>query len=522
MSIQFTAECERWGLFELSVDGRSGGNPFADYTITAVFTHKKETRTIRGFYDGEGIYRVRFMPSYEGVYHFRAEGNFSDQVYEGSFKAAPAAGINHGPVRVSGRYHFSYADGTPHFNVGTTCYAFALQKKELVEETFRELRKQDFNKMRFCFFPKHYDFCLRDPDEFPYAGTPMDASVLTRENFMTYNGNPEGNSWNFRQFNPAYFRVFDEVVLRLMEMGIEADMILFHAYDRWGFSVMQKEDMKFFLEYIIARYGAYRNIWWSLANEYELMKTMSCEDWDEMGTFLHDSDPYHHLLSIHNCETFYDYGKSWITHCSCQRCDHHKTTEDTDLLRKQYGKPVVWDEVGYEGDFPHCWGNFTPEELTRRAWEAVIRGGYCGHSETFLSPDEIIWWSHGGTIKGESARRFRFLKQVMEDAPACGLKLGRLRDDIHFQWDDYAAIPEDDERFGEYFFFYFSIWRPSFRDFWIDDETEYDVDIIDTWDMTVIPAGRHKGKFQVELPRKQYIGVRLRRRKNGKNKRRDQ
>ena len=380
----------------------------------------------------------------------------------------------------------------------------------MIEETFRELEKQDFNKMRFCFLPKHYDFCLKDPVEFPYVGTPMDASVLTRENFASYNGNPAGNHWDFRRFNPRYFQMYDQVIKRLMEMGIEADMILFHAYDRWGYSEMSMEDRKLYLDYLVARYAAFRNVWWALANEYELMRGMTAVQWDELGSYLSRNDPYGHLLSIHNCEAFYDYGKSWITHCSCQRCDHHKTTEDTDLLRERYGKPVLWDEVGYEGDFPHCWGNFTPEELTRRAWEAAIRGGYCGHSETFLSPDEIVWWSHGGTLKGESPRRFRFLKKFLEDAPQGGLKLGKLRDDVHFQWDDYVAVPEDENQHGEFFFFYFSIWRPAFRDIWIDDETEYDVDVIDTWDMTVIPAGRHRGKFQVELPIKQYMGIRLR------------
>ena len=510
MNISYPAVCERWGMFEISVEGRKDGNPFLDYQIRASFSAEKESVSVTGFYDGDGIYLVRFMPSYEGEYVFRVKGSFSERIYEGSFVVTAPGEGNHGPVRVFNRYHFAYADGTPHYSVGTTCYAFALQSPELIEETFRELEKQPFNKMRFCLFPKHYDFCLKDPVEFPYEGTPMDAGVLTRENFAAYNGNPEGNNWDFRVFNPAYFRIYDRVIQRLMESGIEADLILFHAYDRWGYSEMSMEDRRFFLQYVASRYGAYRNVWWALANEYELLRKVSYEEWDELGRYLHGADPYGHLLSIHNCEVFYDYTRPWISHCSCQRCDHHKTTEFTAELREQYGKPVLWDEVGYEGDFPHCWGNFTPEELTRRAWEAVVRGGYCGHSETFLSPDEIIWWSHGGTLKGESARRFGFIGQFLEDCPVGGLKLGKIRDDKHFQWDDVVAIPEDDSKFGEFYFFYFSIWRPAFRDIWVDDETEYDVDVIDTWDMTVIPAGRHKGKFQVELPRKQYIGIRLR------------
>lgn len=339
----------------------------------------------------------------------------------------------------------------------------------------------------------------------------MDAGILTRENFSDYNGAAPGNYWDFQRFNPAYFRHYDHMIQQLMELGIEADLILFHAYDRWGFSAMTMEENLLYLRYVAARYSAFRNVWWSLANEYELMRHLTADDWEQMGMALKESDPYHHLLSIHNCEIFFDYTRRWITHCSCQREDHHKTTEYTNDLRDRFGKPVIWDEVGYEGNFPHCWGNFTPEELVRRAWEALIRGGYCGHSETFLCDDPMIWWAHGGTLKGESAERFRFLLDFMKDVPGCGLCLGNLRDDIHFQWDDDVAIPADPSYNGQYYFFYFSIWRPSFRQIWIDDTTWFDVEIIDTWNMTISNAGRRRGRFEIPLPGRQYIGIRLKR-----------
>lgn len=500
---------ERWGVFEISLPGKSDGNPFTDYDISGVFRHEQETVTVDGFYDGDGIYRVRFMPSYEGEYSYEISGTFSETKTEGQFVALAPAGINHGPVRVANQYHLAYADGTPHYSVGTTCYAFALQKQEAVDQTFLTLESSGFNKMRFCIFPKHYDFCLYDPTEFPYEGTPMDASVLTRMNFSEYNGAARGNKWNFRKFNPRFFQIYDRVIARLMELGVEADLILFHAYDRWGFSKMPMEDNLRYIRYVAARYGAFRNVWWSLANEYELMHFPQ-DSWEQMAAELVRKDPYHHLTSIHNCEAFYDYRKSWITHCSCQRTDLYKTTEFTSEMREQYGKPVIWDEVGYEGDLPHCWGNFTPEELVRRGWEALVRGGYCGHSETYLNDDAVIWWAHGGKIYGESAARFDFMRSFLKDVPGIGLKLWKARDDYRIQWDDVIAVPESPEYFGQFYFYYFSLWRPAFRQIWIDDDTWFDVDIIDTWNMTIHPAGRHRGKFELKLPGRQYIGVRLR------------
>ena len=59
-----TEKVERWGCFELSLPGKQDGNPFADYTIHGQFRGDRETVSADGFYDGEGIYRIRFMPSF--------------------------------------------------------------------------------------------------------------------------------------------------------------------------------------------------------------------------------------------------------------------------------------------------------------------------------------------------------------------------------------------------------------------------------------------------------------------------
>ena len=39
-----------------------------------------------------------------------------------------------------------------------------------------------------------------------------------------------------------------------MELGIEADLILFHSYDRWGFSEMDAETDDRYLQYVVARW----------------------------------------------------------------------------------------------------------------------------------------------------------------------------------------------------------------------------------------------------------------------------
>src|SRR6188768_235741 len=53
---------EQWGHLEVSLPGPTSGNPFIDVQLTATFQQGSDRYEVNGFYDGEGIYRVRFMP----------------------------------------------------------------------------------------------------------------------------------------------------------------------------------------------------------------------------------------------------------------------------------------------------------------------------------------------------------------------------------------------------------------------------------------------------------------------------
>ncbi len=496
---------EKWGMYEVTAMGYGDKNPFVDYYIKGIFRGKNETIETDGFYDGDGVYKVRFMPSFEGEYTYEVFGSFSDKSISGEFTVTAPSQCNHGPVRVANTYHFAYEDGTPYYCVGTTCYAWTHQSQELQKKTLETLRKGYFNKIRFCVFPKHYDFNLNDPITFPYEGTPCDNSKITRENFMEYTPSNPDNHWNFKRFNLEHFRLFEKRIQDLMDMGIEADLIIMHPYDRWGFSEMSEQEDDLYWNYVISRFSAFRNVWWSLANEYDLMNTKSLKDWERYASIICSKDSYNHLRSIHNCVHFYDYKRPWVTHCSIQRQDIYKCAELVNDYRESYKKPVVLDEIAYEGNIVHGWGNISGEELVRRFWEATVRGGYAGHGETYMHPENILWWSHGGELYGTSQERIKFLHGILCETPGLGLK-----HTTQFNWDDNAAVPDAVFSKNDYYLFYYGLNRPSSRNFYFDDESEFFVEIIDTWEMTVKEAGIFKGKFSVDLPGKEYMAVRIR------------
>ena len=53
--------------------------------------------------------------------------------------------------------------------------------------------------------------------------------------------------------------------------------------------------------------------------------------------------------------------------------------------------------------------------------------------------------------------------------------------------------------------------RPSFREYYFDEESKFQVNVIDTWNMTIEDRGVFSGKFRVELPGREYMAVQIKR-----------
>jgi hypothetical protein len=285
----------------------------------------------------------------------------------------------------------------------------------------------------------------------------------------------------------------------LAELDIQADIILFHPYDRWGFADMPAPVDERYVRYVVRRLAAFANVWWSMANEYDMFWSKSTEDWERLAIVLAEEDPYGHLASIHNFQQFYDYDKPWITHCSIQRVDPYRTAENTDEWRKRWSKPVVIDECAYEGDIDHGWGNITGPELVRRCWEAAVRGGYVGHGETYLNDAEELWWSKGGALVGSSPARIAYLEEICAQAPS-----GILEPVPDVDWDaPWGGDPD------QYLLGYLGRAQSRFRDVNLPRGSTWTIDVIDTWNMTVerLP-GEHTGTVRVPLPGREFMAIR--------------
>lgn len=492
---------EKWGVYEASFEGPSKGNPYLEVDFYAILKTKEREVRVPGFYDGDGVYKLRYMPETLGVWSFETHSDTSSlNGKNGSFEVVQASKDNHGPVRVRNKFHFAYADGKPFLSFGTTCYAWTHQPLLQQEETLTSLEKAGFNKVRMGIFPKDYAYNVNE---------------ALYDIYHVVNGNRDFDQPNFDSF-----RHFETQILRLQKMGIEADLIMFHPYDRWGYSEMSESQDYRYVAYIAARFGAYRNVWWSLANEYDFMiDTKPMERWDRFFQILEEEDPHQHLKSIHNGkpDANYDHRKPWVTHSCLQHWDVKRTQE----WRDRWGKPVINDEPEYEGNLIQSWGSISAQELTHRFWLTIMRGGYAGHGETYNDDNDFIWWAKGGELKGKAWKRIAFMRELLEKDTVSGFEpLGPLTE---FPWSRISGSKDNDTTY-----IYFGEHQPII---WAKglplEDGDYELDLIDVWNMTIEPlqkvaapenhpirhgsfnqTPRPHAAFAVELPGRPYLAIR--------------
>ena len=464
-----TPEVERWGVFEWSQRVTPIGNPFTDVRVHGIFTMGNKSDTVPGFYDGDGFFRIRYMPGTSGIWTFRTLSDMPAlNGSSGRFNCISPSKGNHGMVKVDPPHRFKYEDGKPCHPFGTTLYSWTHQGDSLEHLTLKSLSRTPFNKVRMCIFPKRYDWCENEPVFYPYVRKPSPAGTF---------------AWDYTRFDPAFFQHLEQRIIELGKMGMEADLILFHPYDKghWGFDRMDHAANIAYLRYVIARLSAYRNVWWSVANEFDLVKTKQLWEWDSYVDLLHEEDPYGHLVSVHHSMEYYDVRRPGITHASIQNGSLVEDFGRAGTLRDVYNKPVIYDEVGYEGNTPRRWGNLPAEELVHHHWQGILAGTYVTHGETYLDPNDVIWWARGGVLKGRSPERIGFLRRMIDSTGSF---------DYIDKWrNDHVSMTADQR----HILIYFGRERPVSWKFalpaktGLPDGTRFRAELIDTWDMKRTP-----------------------------------
>jgi hypothetical protein len=146
-----------------------------------------------------------------------------------------------------------------------------------------------------------------------------------------------------------------------------------------------------------------------------------------------------------------------------------------------------------------------------------------------MHPDDVLWWSKGGLLHGDSWQGIAFLKTIMADIPPKGLTpIADIEDNglfyhrsTRWYWTRISGGMADD-----YYLIYLGEHQIAIMPFWSNDD-QYEVEIIDTREMTIKPIamkpfdkatmtqhaydGTPLPSFYIELPSKPYLVVRIKR-----------
>jgi hypothetical protein len=188
------------------------------------------------------------------------------------------------------------------------------------------------------------------------------------------------------------------------------------------------------------------------------------------------------------------------------------------LLREIYRKPIIYDEMNYEGDIESRWGQLSSEEMTYRFWVATIGGTYATHGETWRDKVGDGWISRGGNLTRQSPARIAFLREIVEQS-----SLDELEPiDRGFKTNMAGKV-------GEYYLVYFGKeqierWPFALPQDGLESDMRFKVDVIDSWNMSITPldpifeierVDRYtfcdKNKQVISLPGKPYMALRIKR-----------
>ena len=150
---QLTAET--WRTVELTYESeKEYADPFTDVTLDLLLFGSGRLYTIPGFWDGDGIWRIRFVCPTEGTWQFLTvcsdtdnamlhgrTGEVSCAAYNGDLAVYRRGFVT---TRYGDRY-FTYDDGTPFFYLGDTCWCFGTaEPADLMREVCEKRVEQGF------------------------------------------------------------------------------------------------------------------------------------------------------------------------------------------------------------------------------------------------------------------------------------------------------------------------------------------------------------------------------------------
>lgn len=390
---------ETYGIieFSLALAKPLAANPFTDVSVKGIFTCNGEEILCTGFCDSqEGLlFKLRYMPIREGTVNYTITFSASGKadVYSGSFQSLKSSAK--GPVRVDKDYpwHFIWEGTGEHYfwNGTTTYWLLGWQDDKVIEDIIDRLSGMKVNRMRVAINGRVHggeawsEANVKQCHEFKFYLTPW---VAQRPEDL------ENPGYDVTRFNIPYWQKID----RMLQYARSKDMIISLVFyvdgirggtDPFKLANSSNIDEQRYYSYAAARFSAFSNIMWDIANEYRFFRN---DAWAEkMGSFLKKCDPYNHLMSVHGFPYFNFRTAPWADFAMYQSWDAAGGCDFMSLNRQVQAAtgrkiPQINEEYGYEGHYPPWGSGIVPpgrsdDNRRRLAWGIYMSGCYQTNGE---------------------------------------------------------------------------------------------------------------------------------------------
>jgi len=253
-----------YGRFEQALKPPQGAQPSVDLPVEFTSPSGKTcTRSV--FDDGGSTCRVRFMPTEEGVWTWRARGvtpGAPDQ--SGRFECrksdSPNPFLRHGPIRVSvDGTHFEHFDGTPFFFLAdTTWNGVLLSKKDDWDRYLADRVAKHFSGIQFVMLA-------------PWRTAPANA-----EGLIAFSGEKSIT------IHPDFYKRIDDRMAQIESAGLLAVPVLMWAWGKKdaGQALPEEEAIRL-IKYQVNRYSAHHVIW--ILNGDSNCRGEVAERWKRIG-----------------------------------------------------------------------------------------------------------------------------------------------------------------------------------------------------------------------------------------------
>jgi len=416
----------QYHVHEISIPGPTFGpqdNPACEVEFVTQWRHESGSPRykIHGFWDGDGkgeshgnVFKVRFCPTKTGLWTLvktesnRAELQQQQEGYQIRCIDSEHPGFWLADSATAGRW-YQRSDGSHPYIVGDTLYSFLSEQKNdgptggNIKDDVRNTCKY-FNKIRFSITGDRYPHPKQKP-------------------FLDDNGKPTDDGNFSHRPNPTWFHTrVDLAVQTAFDCDQIADLIVNGPDTQDSRSVLQSRnnngDATPILKYLAARYGSYPNVWFCLANEFDIKKpNYSPRQIVQFGTTMRKFLPYPTPMSVHaKPRDWYRElnAKVWHDHVIIQK-KIKKLPIAADWVARNHaigGKvPVIDDELAYEGKGD----GWSQADVIESHLGAFLGGGYGSTGHKPAPKQGHYFWGNFRAQEHRAADNLQWLREAIDE-----------------------------------------------------------------------------------------------------------